>query len=120
MAWRDAILNAVLEADRLHREFDTKARAEAGKARIDVFGMLVSRDIPVMFRPLKGLLGAYIDDPNRGVIVTTQRPLPAQRFTAAHELDMPHLATRPASTRRTSSHTREKLLSQMSQRSSQP
>jgi len=86
VAWRDAILNAVLEADRLHEEFDTKARAEGGEGRIDVFGMLVSRNIPVMFRPLKGLLGAYIDDPDRGVIVTTQRPLPVQRFTAAHEL----------------------------------
>ncbi len=86
MARRDAILKAVLEADRLHKEFDTKARALLGAGRIDVFGMLVSRDIPVMFRPLKSLLGAYIDDPDRGVIVTTQRPLPVQRFTAAHEL----------------------------------
>ena len=86
MARRDAILNAVLEADRLHKEFDTKARAGAGEGRIDVFGMLVSRDIPVMFKPLKGLLGAYIDDPDKGVMVTTQRQLRVQRFTAAHEL----------------------------------
>src|SRR5262249_3555050 len=42
--------------------------------------------IPVMFRPLKNLLGAYIDDPGQGVMVTTQRQLPVQRFTAAHEL----------------------------------
>ena len=48
--------------------------------------MLVERDIPVMFRPLKNLLGAYIDDPGQGVMVTTQRQLPVQRFTAAHEL----------------------------------
>jgi len=48
--------------------------------------MLLNRDIPVIFRPLKGLLGAYLDDPDQGVIVTTQRPLPVQRFTAAHEL----------------------------------
>lgn len=86
MARRDAILNAVLEADRLHKEFDSKARAERGEGRIDVFGMLVSRDIPVMFKPLKGLLGAYIDDPGKGVMVTTQRQLRVQRFTAAHEL----------------------------------
>ena len=83
---RTAILNAVLEADRLHKEFDTKRRADQGKGRIDVFGMLVARDIPVMFRPLKNLLGAFIDDPSPGVVVTTQRPLPVQRFTAAHEL----------------------------------
>ena len=48
--------------------------------------MLVERDIPVMFRPLKNLLGAYLDDPSQGVMVTTQRQLPVQRFTAAHEL----------------------------------
>src|SRR6266540_5592286 len=48
--------------------------------------MLVQRDIPVMFRPLKKLLGAFINDPDKGVMVTSQRPLPVQRFTAAHEL----------------------------------
>lgn len=86
MAHRDDILNAVYQAERLHKEFNTKVRAEAGEGRIDVFGMLVKRDIPVMFRPLKNLLGAFIDDPGKGVIVTSQRPLPVQRFTAAHEL----------------------------------
>jgi Zn-dependent peptidase ImmA (M78 family) len=83
---RADILNAVVAADRLHREFDTEARAEKGEGRIDVFGMLVKRDIPVLFRPLKKLLGAFVDDPDRGVIVTTRPPLRSQRFTAAHEL----------------------------------
>jgi Zn-dependent peptidase ImmA (M78 family) len=86
VARRADILNAVVEADRLHREFGTEARAERGEGRIDVFGMLVKRDIPVLFRPLKKLLGAFVNDPDKGVIVTTQRPLPVQRFTAAHEL----------------------------------
>ena len=83
---RDAILSAVSEADRLHKQFDTKARADKGEGRIAVFEMLVDRDIPVLFRPLNGLLGAFLDDPAPGVIVTTQRQLPVQRFTAAHEL----------------------------------
>src|SRR5262249_61495232 len=48
--------------------------------------MLFDRDIYVMFRPLKNLLGAYFSDPDTGVLVTTKRPLPVQRFTAAHEL----------------------------------
>ena len=86
MGLRDDILTAVYEANRLHKQHDTKARAKSGEGRIDVFGMLVGRDIPVMFRPLKNLLGAYIDDPSQGVMVTTQRQLPVQRFTAAHEL----------------------------------
>ncbi len=59
---RAAILNAVLEADRLHKEFDTKARADRGEGRINVFEMLVKRQIPVMFQPLKGLLGAFLKE----------------------------------------------------------
>lgn len=86
MALRDDILNAVYEANRFHKEHDTEARAKRGEGRIDVFGMLVGKDIPVLFRPLRNLLGAYIDDPGQGVMVTTQRQLPVQRFTAAHEL----------------------------------
>lgn len=86
MPRRDEILNAVYEADRLHKKYDTQARSKRGEGRIDVFGMLVDQDIPVMFRPLRNLLGAYINDPDQGVMVTTQRPLPVQRFTAAHEL----------------------------------
>ena len=79
---RDAILSAVLEADRLHKRFDTKVRADRGEGRINVFEMLVDRDIPVMFRPLDGLLGAFLDKPSPGVIVTTLRALPVQRFTS--------------------------------------
>ena len=86
MPRRNDILNATYEAERLHREFGTKTRAEAGEGRIDVFRMLIKRNIPVMFRPLKGLLGAFIDEPEKGIIVTSQRPLTVQRFTAAHEL----------------------------------
>ena len=86
MARRKDILHAVYEAERLHREFDSRTRAEAGEGRIDVFAMLVDRDIPVMFQPLKNLLGAFVDEPDKGIMVTSQRPLPVQRFTAAHEL----------------------------------
>ena len=86
MAIRDDILNAVYEAGRFHKDYETEARASKGEGRIDVFGMLVGKDIPVMFRPLRNLLGAYLDDPEQGVMVTTQRQLPVQRFTAAHEL----------------------------------
>lgn len=86
MARRKDILHAVYEAERLHKEFDSRARAEAGEGRIDVFAMLVERDIPVMFQPLKNLLGAFVDSPDEGIMVTSQRPLPVQRFTAAHEL----------------------------------
>jgi len=39
-----------VEADRLHKKYDTEARAKSGEGRIDVFGMLVDSNIPVMFR----------------------------------------------------------------------
>jgi len=94
---RAAILNAALAADKLHKQFETKGRAEAGEGRIDVFDMLVQNDIPVMFRPLRGRLGAFLnEDGSRGVIVTTERPLSVQRFTAAHELGHAMLGHQPS------------------------
>ena len=94
---RAAILAAAVEADRMHRQFDTKPRADAGEGRIDVFDMLVQNDIPVMFRPIKGRLGAFLnEDGSRGVLITTERPLSIQRFTAAHELGHAMLEHEPS------------------------
>ena len=47
------------------REFHSRERAEAGEGRIDIFSMLVEHDIPVMFQPLKNLLGAFVDRPGQ-------------------------------------------------------
>ena len=48
----------------------------------------MARDIPLLFRPLDELWGAFItvNDEERGILVTTKLGLPAQRFTLAHEL----------------------------------
>jgi Zn-dependent peptidase ImmA (M78 family) len=86
VSYRDDILSAVYEASRLHMEFESEAKARDREGRVDVFGMFVAKDIPVLFRPLRTLLGAYINEPDKGVIITSQRPLRVQRFTAAHEL----------------------------------
>jgi len=83
---RTAILRAAQAADRLHKEFDTKTYTDGEEGRINVFDMMAQRDLPVMFRPLDKLLGAYLDVGSPGVIITTERQLPVQRFTAAHEL----------------------------------
>src|SRR5262245_40145325 len=94
---RAAILNAAVVANRMHRLFDTKARADAGEGRIDVFDMLIQNDIPIMFRPLTGRLGAFLnEDGSRGVIITTERPLSVQRFTAAHEFGHAMLEHEPS------------------------
>lgn len=53
---------------------------------VDVFGAIQTLDLPLLLRPLQGLLGAYLNKPAPGVLVTTQRPMSIQRFTAAHEL----------------------------------
>jgi Zn-dependent peptidase ImmA (M78 family) len=94
--YRKAILQATLAADRLHKDFDTKAHSQKGDSRINVFDMFVKLDIPMLFRPLATLLGAYLDDPSPGVLVTTKRQLSIQRFTAGHELGHAVLKHRPS------------------------
>lgn len=83
---RDAILEGARAAAKLHRQFDLRRIVEAQGSNVDVFGAIVKEKIPLMFRPLEGLLGAFLPGPAPGIIVTTQRPLSIQRFTGAHEL----------------------------------
>ena len=93
---RTAILRAAQAADRLHKEFDTKTYTDGEAGRINVFDMMATRDLPVVFRPLDKLLGAYLDLGSPGVMITTQRQLPVQRFTAAHELGHAELGHTPS------------------------
>lgn len=93
---RAAIMNAVSAAARLHSQYGSEELADHGEGRVNVFQMLVEREIPLLFRPLIGLLGAFIKDPSPGVMITTRRPLAVQRFTAAHELGHALLGHRPS------------------------
>lgn len=54
--------------------------------RIDVFGLCEQLDLWLAFMPLDNVLGAFIPQGTGGVLITTQRPLTVQRYTAAHEL----------------------------------
>lgn len=83
---RRSRLHGTREAARLHRDFGIQKRIESEGGRVDVFGTLVQLGLPLLFRPLDGLLGAFVPGRNPGVIVTTQRMLSVQRFTGAHEL----------------------------------
>lgn len=83
---RTAQLHGTREAARLHEESGIRETLGDGVSRIDVFGTIVEQGIPLIFRPLDNLLGAYIPGDTPGVIVSTKRPLSIQRFTAAHEL----------------------------------
>lgn len=92
---RGSILRGTREADRLHREFDMRARVEAEGGRIDVFGTIVRSRVALLFKPLDHLLGIFLHDPP-GILVTTRRPLSVQRFTGAHELGHFRLGHQPS------------------------
>jgi hypothetical protein len=81
-----AVRNGSMAAARLHLQLSTKEKMEAHGGSIDVFGASLAISLPLLLRPLKGLLGAFLPEPVPGVLVTTERPLSIQRITAAHEL----------------------------------
>lgn len=54
--------------------------------QIDVFGMCEDLGLWLAFLPMDNLLGAFVPEGAGGVLVTTQRPIPLQRYTAAHEI----------------------------------
>ena len=63
--------------------------AEAGvdqTRQVDVFGLCEQFGLWLAFFPLDGLLGAYLPEGSGGALITTQRPVSVQRYTAAHEL----------------------------------
>lgn len=87
MSWRDAVLTGVTRASELHAELGIRTALADGAGAVDVYSAAQALGLFLMFRPLNGLLGAYV--PTRdlcGVLVTTKRDLHVQRFTAAHEL----------------------------------
>lgn len=87
MTKRDAVLNGTIKATELHKQMGLKQALADGQAPIDVLSVMHHLGLAVIFRPLEGLLGAYLPLPGlAGIIITTKRPLQVQRFTAAHEL----------------------------------
>ncbi|MPT48371.1 MAG: ImmA/IrrE family metallo-endopeptidase [Sphingobium sp.] len=81
-----AVRNGTAAAGRLQRELGIRDFIEVHGGSIDIFDAIRMLDLPLMLRPLKGLLGAYLSAPVPGILVTTERPMSIQRFTAAHEL----------------------------------
>jgi Zn-dependent peptidase ImmA (M78 family) len=85
-----------MAAGRLHQKLGIRASIEQQGGNIDVFGAIHTLDLPLLLRPLQGLLGAYLSEPAPGLLVTTERPMSIQRFTAAHELGHFSLRHRPS------------------------
>jgi Zn-dependent peptidase ImmA (M78 family) len=84
MTTRQAMLHGAKAAESLHRKLGTQQKLAAFGSSVDVFAVIADLDVPMLFRPLDKLLGAYLPDP--GIVVTTKRPITIQRFTGAHEL----------------------------------
>jgi Zn-dependent peptidase ImmA (M78 family) len=75
---------------------EAQERISETSGQIDVLGVLASLEILVVFRPLDGLLGAYLRGDTPGVLLSTKRPPSVQRFTAAHELGHAVLEHKPS------------------------
>jgi hypothetical protein len=87
MTRRDAILTGISRAAELHRDLNLRERLRDGSRPVEVLGVAQKLGVTVLFRPLGGLLGAYVPTPRgAGMLVTTIRDHHVQRFTAAHEL----------------------------------
>src|SRR5271170_2214925 len=84
--YASAVRQATLAAARLHRDFGSETVLRHSGGNVDVFGVIAKLGVPMLLRPLSGLLGAFLPEPMAGILVTTERPLSVQRFTAAHEL----------------------------------
>mgnify|MGYP001258168406 CR=1 FL=1 len=84
--YANAVRAGTMAAARVHRDLDLRDAIEARGGNVDVFAAIQAVDLPLLLRPLQGLLGAYLNRPGHGVLITTQRPMSIQRFTAAHEL----------------------------------
>lgn len=94
---RAAILTGAKAAHTLHRDLGIKEQIErSGGGRIDVFGAIAKLGATLMFQPLDKLLGAYLPGEELGVLITTKRPLPVQRFTGAHELGHLYMQHEPS------------------------
>ena len=85
-SYSDAVRNGTLGATRVQKRLSIKDEINIHGGQVDVFDAFHKIGLELLFRPLDGLLGAYLTDPVPGVLITTQREMSIQRFTAAHEL----------------------------------
>lgn len=94
--YRSAVMAGTKAAARVHSELGLRQQVEGAAGSIDVFGAIQALELPLLLRPLDGLLGAYIKFPEPGILITTMRSLSIQRFTAAHELGHYRLQHQPS------------------------
>ena len=89
-----AVLVGASSAAQLLEDIGVRESLSEGRAPVDVFQIISGLEIPIICKPLGGLLGVFLPAPMNGIIVTTNRDFHVQRFTAAHELGHAHLEHR--------------------------
>lgn len=94
--YAEAVRTGSMAAARLHLQLGLQEKLKDHGGSVDVFAATLELNLPLILRPLDGLLGAYTPDPISGILVTTERPLSIQRFTAAHELGHYRLSHLPS------------------------
>ena len=94
--YASAVRAGTMAAGRLHRQLDIRGVIDRHGGNVDVFGAIHTVGLQLLVRPLRGLLGAFLTDPIPGVLVTTERQMSIQRFTAAHELGHFFMGHRPS------------------------
>lgn len=80
------IAAAVRKAAEIAEQYELRRRIDAGYLRVDVLGLCDTLQLPVIFRPLNGLLGAFLREPSPGILLNIDRPQSLIRLTCAHEL----------------------------------
>jgi hypothetical protein len=60
-----AVRKGTAAAARLHQQLNLRATLEVEGGAVNVFGLISQLDVPLMLRPLDGLLGAYLSVPVR-------------------------------------------------------
>lgn len=78
---QQAAIEATKQLERLKPSWDEE---------IDIFSIIEDAGLPLMFRPMKQLLGAYLPADTKvgstpGILVNSNHPRSLQRYTAAHE-----------------------------------
>jgi len=84
-SWATVIKEAILEAGREHIRNKTDYNLP-----IDIFSIIESNNIVLMFQPLGALAGAYLPGEKKrgtpaGILINENLPITKQRYSAAHE-----------------------------------
>ena len=79
--YASAIRGGTMAAGRLHRQLALRERIEGqGGGNIDVFASMVALELPLLLRPLRNLLGAYLREP-RLARYQASRAMPCESST---------------------------------------